>query len=55
VPGMVLTIEPGVYLPQRRLGIRIEDDILLTESGSVDLTAAIPKTVAAIETAMAGR
>jgi len=55
VPGMVLTIEPGVYLPQRRLGVRIEDDILLTETGSVNLTAAIPKTVAAIEAAMAGR
>ncbi len=55
VSGMVLTIEPGVYLPHRRLGVRIEDDILLTETGSMNLTAAVPKTVAAIETAMAGR
>jgi Xaa-Pro aminopeptidase len=55
VPGMVLTIEPGVYLPHRQLGVRIEDDILLTEDGSVNLTAVIPKTVVAIEAAMAGR
>ncbi len=55
VEGMVLTIEPGIYLPHRRLGVRIEDDILLTETGNVNLTAAIPKTVAAIEAAMGGR
>jgi Xaa-Pro aminopeptidase len=55
VPGMVLTIEPGVYLPHRQLGVRIEDDILLTEDGSMNLTAVIPKTVAAVEAAMAGR
>jgi Xaa-Pro aminopeptidase len=35
--------------------VRIEDDILLTEDGSVNLTAVIPKTVVAIEAAMAGR
>ena len=54
-PGMVLTIEPGIYLPERGFGVRIEDDILLTESGNRDLTAAVPKTVAAIEAAMAER
>jgi Xaa-Pro aminopeptidase len=53
VPGMVLTIEPGIYLPERGEGVRIEDDIFLTASGNVELTAAIPKTVEAIETAMA--
>lgn len=52
-PGMVITVEPGVYLPERGFGIRIEDDILITDTGSRDLTAAIPKTVAAIEEAMA--
>jgi Xaa-Pro aminopeptidase len=41
--GMVITIEPGIYFPERRLGIRIEDDILITPSGSTNLTAAIPK------------
>jgi Xaa-Pro aminopeptidase len=53
--GMVHTIEPGIYLPNRGVGIRIEDDILITESGNVNLTAAIPKTVEAIEAAMAAR
>ncbi len=55
VAGMVHTIEPGIYLPNRGVGIRIEDDILITESGNVNLTAAIPKTVEAIEAAMAAR
>ncbi|OFW61639.1 MAG: hypothetical protein A2133_04645 [Actinobacteria bacterium RBG_16_64_13] len=54
-PGMVLTIEPGIYLPERGVGIRIEDDILINASGNVNLTAAIPKTVEAIEAAMATR
>jgi Xaa-Pro aminopeptidase len=54
-PGMVLTIEPGIYLPDKGIGIRIEDDILITESGPRILTSAIPKTVETIEAAMAGR
>ncbi len=32
-PGMVLTIEPGIYIPAESLGIRIEDDMLVTETG----------------------
>jgi Xaa-Pro aminopeptidase len=52
VRGMVVTIEPGVYLPGRKLGVRIEDDILVTSSGNENLTAGIPKTVADIESAM---
>ncbi len=51
-PGMVVTIEPGVYLPDRKLGVRIEDDILVTTSGNQNLTAAVPKTVAEVEAAM---
>jgi Xaa-Pro aminopeptidase len=51
--GMVVTIEPGVYLPERKLGVRIEDDILVTASGNVNLTAAVPKTIKEIEAAMA--
>ena len=45
----VITIEPGIYLPNENLGIRIEDDILVTKkAGGVNLTSAIPKTVAEI-------
>jgi Xaa-Pro aminopeptidase len=54
-PGMVLTIEPGIYLPERGMGIRIEDDVLITESHPRVLTEAIPKTVQAVETAMEQR
>ena len=49
----VITIEPGIYLPDEKFGVRIEDDILVTKkAGGVNLTAAIPKTVADIERAM---
>lgn len=51
-PGMVITIEPGVYLPDRKVGIRIEDDILITRSGNANLTGAIPKSIEDIEAAM---
>ncbi|MBJ96032.1 MAG: Xaa-Pro aminopeptidase [Rickettsiales bacterium] len=56
--GMVLTIEPGLYIAPddelaparfRGLGIRIEDDILVTEVGHENLTAAIPKSISDIE------
>jgi Xaa-Pro aminopeptidase len=53
-PGMVVTIEPGVYLPERKLGVRIEDDILVTSKGNQNLTIAVPKTVTQIEKAMNG-
>ncbi len=41
--GMVITIEPGIYLPHESLGVRIEDDILVTKGAPRVLTAAIPK------------
>jgi Xaa-Pro aminopeptidase len=53
-PGMVITIEPGIYLLEKSLGIRIEDDVLITEKNPVNLTKDIPKTVAQIEAMMAG-
>jgi Xaa-Pro aminopeptidase len=53
-PGMVVTIEPGIYLPDQKIGVRIEDDILVTSSGNKNLTAAVPKTVKDVEAAMRG-
>ncbi len=52
-PGMVVTIEPGIYLRDQSIGIRIEDDILVTEKGSRNLSSMIPKTVSEIEAAIA--
>ncbi len=49
VPGMVLTVEPGVYLPQEGLGIRIEDDILVTPEGHEMLSAAAPRRAEEVE------
>jgi Xaa-Pro aminopeptidase len=54
-PGMVFTIEPGIYLPAESLGIRIEDDILVTRGGSEVLSSGIPRTVEEVEAAMASR
>ena len=51
-PGMVITIEPGIYLQDKSVGIRIEDDILVTEKGNRNLSSMIPKTVAEVEAAI---
>ena len=53
--GMVVTIEPGVYLPDEGIGIRIEDDILVTPKGRQNLTSAIPKAPADVERMVKGR
>ena len=53
--GAIITIEPGIYLPEEKMGIRIEDDILVTADGPVNLTGNIPKTIEDIEAAMADR
>ncbi len=52
-PGMVVTVEPGIYIPEENLGVRIEDDALITESGYKLLTARLPRTVEEIERIMA--
>jgi Xaa-Pro aminopeptidase len=63
-PGMVLTVEPGLYLAEglddvpdglRGCGIRIEDDVLVTEDGHEVLTAALPVDPDEVERAMAER
>lgn len=52
-PGMVITNEPGFYIEEEGIGIRIEDDLLITEEGTVNLSVSIPKTVEEIEAIMA--
>jgi Xaa-Pro aminopeptidase len=54
-PGMILTIEPGIYLAQEGLGVRIEDDVLVTAGGAEWLSAKAPKTTAEIEHLMGRR
>src|SRR5690242_20773833 len=52
-PGMVITIEPGIYLPEENLGVRIEDDVLITESGYKLLSERLPRDPDEIEKIMA--
>ncbi len=44
-PGMVLTVEPGIYIPEEGIGIRIEDDIVITKTGNTILSAALPSSL----------
>lgn len=62
-PGMVMTIEPGIYIPagsrgvpkrMHNIGIRIEDDVVVTRTGAEVLTSQAPKSVEAIEAVMSG-
>ena len=62
-PGMALTVEPGLYISAGSkgvakkwwdIGVRIEDDVLVTTTGHEVLSAAVPKSVADIEALMAG-
>jgi Xaa-Pro aminopeptidase len=57
-PGMVMTVEPGIYIPAGskgipkrwwNIGVRIEDDIVVTRSGHENLTSAVPSDIAAVE------
>jgi Xaa-Pro aminopeptidase len=62
-PGMALTVEPGIYIARdnqqvharwRGIGVRIEDDVIITKTGNRILTAGVPKTIDDIEALMAG-
>ena len=50
---MVITIEPGIYIPEENLGVRIEDDVLVTPTGYKLLTARLPRSPDEIEKIMA--
>ena len=51
-PGMVFTCEPGIYIRKEGLGIRLENNILITETGNIDLMAHIPIEADEIEALM---
>ena len=50
---MVVTDEPGIYIPEEKIGVRIEDDVLITPTGYKLLTARLPRTADEIEKIMA--
>jgi len=51
-PGMVLTCEPGIYIPEEGLGCRLENDYLITKDGNKNLTQVLPIEIEAIESIM---
>ena len=51
-PGMVITVEPGLYIEEEGIGVRIEDDIIITEEKAINLSSNILKTVEDIEALM---
>ena len=51
--GMVLTCEPGIYIPEEGIGCRLENDYLLTSKGNINLTGNMPIEIADIERLMA--
>lgn len=54
-PGMVFTIEPGIYIEQEKMGVRIENNFWITKNGNIDLMKNIPITIEEIETLMKTR
>ena len=55
-PGMAFTIEPGIYIPEENIGVRIEDDFLVDVDGKlIKLSAAVPSKAEEVEKAIAGK
>jgi Xaa-Pro aminopeptidase len=54
-PGMVFTVEPGIYIEEEQMGIRIENNFWITKNGNIDLMKTIPITVEEIEGLMKGK
>lgn len=55
-PGMAFTIEPGIYIPEENIGVRIEDDFLVGPDGKlIKMSAALPSKAEEVEKAMAGK
>jgi len=54
-PGMIVTVEPGLYIAEENIGIRIEDMILITEKGAEVLSATLPRNLKDIERAVSSR
>lgn len=52
-PGQIITIEPGVYIASENIGVRTEDDILITDTGYVNMSKDLPRSAAEIEAFMA--
>jgi len=50
--GMLFTVEPGIYIEEEQMGVRIENNIWITKTGNTDLFKNIPVTVEAIEAGM---
>ena len=51
--GMVISVEPGIYIPEENIGVRLEDVVLVTKDGSQVMSAALPREAAEIEKAIA--
>ncbi|MBS1832807.1 MAG: M24 family metallopeptidase, partial [Acidobacteria bacterium] len=51
--GAVVTVEPGIYIPEEKLGVRIEDVYLVTKDGSVSFSDKLPKETSELEKALA--